>query len=48
MEVYSGIQKVDMIHYTKLSALCVHMILHEKYSGKNTNFGGMDKGVLTP
>ena len=36
---------MDMVHYTKMSAVCVHMNLHEKYSGKDTNFGGMDKGM---
>ena len=35
---------IDKAHYTKMSALCVHMKLHEKYCEKHTKFGGMDKG----
>ena len=48
MEMYPSIQDTDILHYSKMSAHSVHMILHEKYSQINKNFGGMDKGVFYP
>ena len=45
--VYPSIQDTDIIHYTKMSILCVHMILHEKYTVNCTIFGGTDKGDFT-
>ena len=45
--MYPSIPINDIVHYTKMSALCVHMNLYEKYSEINTNFGGIDKGIFT-
>jgi hypothetical protein len=45
--LYPSIQYADILHYTKMSLRCVHMILYEKYRAKNKNFGGMDKGNFT-
>ena len=42
--MYPSIQGTDILHYTKMSILCVHMILHEKYTVNCTIFGGTDEG----
>ena len=39
---------MNIVHYTKMSAECVHMILYEKSLPKKGNFGGTDKGIFSP